>query len=42
MLIFQPVDVASSPCVVRVGSEAVDSDHAKQSVIQYIEDVLRR
>lgn len=27
MFISEPVDIASSPCVVRVGPEAVDSHH---------------
>lgn len=36
MLISQPIDIAGSPCVVRMGSEAVDSHHAEQSVIQQL------
>lgn len=41
MFISEPVDIASSPCVVRVGPEAVDSHHTEEKAVQYIDQCLR-
>lgn len=40
MFISQPIDIASNPSIVRVGSEAVDSHHANENMTQYTDTIL--